>query len=505
MTAQMELQAGISAIAPSSAGCREQAEARFGHASSKFFAALRAREYARLDRGGQVYLDYTGGGVYAESQLRQHKALLERGVFGNPHSLNPTSLKSTELVEQARARILQFFNASPDEYVAIFTHNASTALKLVGESYPFRRGGRVVMTYDNHNSVNGLREYARRAGARTRYVPVVPPTLQVDAQRLEEALSRPGRGGANLFAFPAQSNFSGVQHPLSYIERAHAQGWDVILDCASFAPTNRLDLSRHKPDFVPLSFYKMFGYPTGLGCLLARRDAFAKLRRPWFAGGTVWGVSVVKDFHYMLEGPPAFEDGTVDYLGIPAIQYGLDLLSSVGMDHVHDHVMQLTGLLLEQLLALKHRNGSPLIDIYGPRDCSGRGASIALNFLDAQGAHIDERVIERTALDCNISVRVGCFCNPGGFEGVWELTPAKYKSFRPAFRTMLRVMLGREKFCPPTMQDYVDKLKLPNAGAIRVSLGIASNAADVQAFIEFARSFLDAVPDTSNLRPRLGC
>ncbi len=504
MTAYMDVQADTSISTPVFTGQRDPAEPRFGHTSANLFASLRAREYARLDRDGQVYLDYTGGGVYAESQLRRHHALLERGVFGNPHSLNPTSLKSTELVEHARLRILQFFNASPSEYVAIFTHNASTALKLVGESYPFRRGGRVVMTYDNHNSVNGLREYARRAGSRTCYIPVVPPILRVDAERLEDELSRPGRG-SNLFAFPAQSNFSGVQHSLSYIERAHALGWDVVLDCASFAPTNRLDLSLHKPDFVPLSFYKMFGYPTGLGCLLARRAAIEKLRRPWFAGGTVWGVSVVKDFHYMLEGPPAFEDGTVDYLGIPAIQYGLDLLSAVGMEHVHDHVMQLTGLLLDRLLELRHRNGAPLIDIYGPRNCDGRGASVALNFLDPQGVPIDERVIECAALRCNISVRVGCFCNPGGFEGAWELTPAKYKAFRPKLGTMLRVMLGREKFCPPTMQDYVDKLKLPNAGAIRVSLGIASNAADVQAFVEFARTFLDTVPDTSNLRPRLGC
>ena len=32
---------------------------------------LRAREYARLDAQDQVYLDYAGGGLYAESQLRR--------------------------------------------------------------------------------------------------------------------------------------------------------------------------------------------------------------------------------------------------------------------------------------------------------------------------------------------------------------------------------------------------------------------------------------------------
>src|SRR4051812_13959487 len=49
---------------------------------------LRATEYARIDREGHVYLDYTGGGLYAESQLREHMALLQGNVFGNPHSRN---------------------------------------------------------------------------------------------------------------------------------------------------------------------------------------------------------------------------------------------------------------------------------------------------------------------------------------------------------------------------------------------------------------------------------
>ena len=86
---------------------------------------------------------------------------------------------------------------------------------------------------------------------------------------------------------PAQSNFSGVKHPLDLVDEAQAAGWDVLLDAAAFVPTNPLDLQAVKPDFVVLSFYKMFGYPTGVGCLLVRDRALARLHRPWFAGGTV--------------------------------------------------------------------------------------------------------------------------------------------------------------------------------------------------------------------------
>src|SRR5512138_740913 len=101
---------------------------------------LRATEYGRLDRQGHVYLDYTGGALYAEQQLREHMALLNDGIFGNPHSRNLTSMAMTHLVEQTREAVLQYFHASPDEYLAIFTPNATGALKLIGESYPFGPG-----------------------------------------------------------------------------------------------------------------------------------------------------------------------------------------------------------------------------------------------------------------------------------------------------------------------------------------------------------------------------
>ena len=123
-------------------------------------------------------------------------------------------------------------------------------------------------------------------------------------------LDRADRSRANLFAFPAQSNFSGVRHPLDLIDAAHARGWDVLLDAAAFVPTNRLDLSRVKPDFVALSFYKMFGYPTGVGCLLARTSSLSRLHRPWFAGGTVNFATVQGRVHILSPREAGFEDGT---------------------------------------------------------------------------------------------------------------------------------------------------------------------------------------------------
>jgi selenocysteine lyase/cysteine desulfurase len=451
--------------------------------------ALRTAEYARLDAQGQVYLDYTGGSLYAERQLREHLDLLRNGVFGNPHSDNPTSRTATDHMDAARAAVLGYFQATADEYTAVFTANASGALKLVGEAYPFAPDGRLLLSADNHNSVNGLREFARRAGTPFTYLPLVAPALRLDGAATESALSAPPTSGPRLLAYPAQSNFSGVQHPLEWIDAAHARGWDVLLDAAAFVPTNRLDLRRHRPDFVSLSFYKMVGYPTGIGCLLARREALARLRRPWFAGGAVLAASVGGDGHFLAPAEAGFEDGTVNYLGLPAVSIGLRHLAAVGIDAVHARVACLTRWLLDELLALHHANDAPLVRLYGPADTERRGGTVALNFLDPAGRVVDDRVVTPLARARGISLRTGCFCNPGAAEAAFGVSTS-----------LMRRVFANAEF--PGRDRLLAAMGLESDGAVRVSFGIASNAADAQAFVDFARSFLDVTPSSARLPAR---
>jgi molybdenum cofactor sulfurtransferase len=451
------------------------------YAGTEAIDRLRTAEYGRLDSGEHVYLDYTGGGLYADGQLRQHQRLLQENVFGNPHSSNPTSLAATRLIDEARACVLQFFGADPREYDVIFTQNASGALKLVGESYPFVPGSTYLLTFDNHNSVNGIREYAHARGAQVTYIPLGLPDMRVDATSLGGYLERAQAGIPNLFAYPAQSNFSSVQHPLEWVDQAHALGWDVLLDAAAFVPTNALDLGTVKADFVPLSFYKMFGYPTGIGALIARRSALAKLRRPWFAGGTITVASVQANRYYLADGHQAFEDGTVDYLNIPAVEIGLKHLESIGYPAIHERVRCLTGWLLDNLVAMHHSSGTPLARIYGPTTTEARGGAVAVNFVDDKGRSIDHRSIEEQAGKSNISLRTGCFCNPGAGELALGIS-----------RVELDVCFtqpGHEDRL--TLDDFRLCIDGKNSGAVRISLGLVTNFNDVQAFLGFARGLLN--------------
>jgi molybdenum cofactor sulfurtransferase len=117
-------------------------------------------------------------------------------------------------------------------------------------------------------------------------------------------------------------------------------------------PTSRLDLRTVSPDFVVMSFYKMFGYPTGVGCLLVRNETLATLRRPWFGGGTVNFATVQGRMHVLSEGEAGFEDGTLNYLSIPAVETGLRHLQRVGIETIQTRVQCLTGWLITQLLAM---------------------------------------------------------------------------------------------------------------------------------------------------------
>ena len=452
------------------------------YATTTTIDELRASEYGRLAARGETYLDYTGASIYALSQVNTHVDLLSRLVAGNPHSGNVPSRTTTALIDRARRRVLDFFRAQPDEYEVIFTPNATGALKLIAESYPFQPGSRYLLTTDNHNSVNGIRQFARQRGATVEYAPISGIDLRIDAPALLDHLANPAPG-PKLFAYPAQSNFSGVRHSLDWIDEARQRGWDVVLDAAAFVPTSRLDLSRYPADFVPVSFYKMFGYPTGLGALLARRPALERLQRPWYAGGTtslssVSAAEVEGGGFYLTPGSARFEEGTVNYLSIPAIEIGFDWIESIGIDRISVRTQLLTAWLLEQLQQLRHRNGRPLVRVYGPPDTRDRGGNIALNILDASGALWNCERVESLANERQISVRSGCHCNPGAREVALGYP-----------RTLLTGCLKDTEHTP--FEEFMRASRVCRDGVVRVSVGIASNFEDAYRFVDFARSFTD--------------
>jgi molybdenum cofactor sulfurtransferase len=447
--------------------------------NANFFNELRQKEYARLDQSGHVYLDYTGANLHPHSLVEKHYRFLQEAVYGNPHSTNPASMLSERFVSEARKKVLEFFNA-PDHY-CVFTQNASGALQIVGECYPFSPCSHFLLTADNHNSVNGIREYCRNKGGSYSYCAMNSDDLSVCGEQLRPQLHAHPDKKNKLFAFPAQSNVSGVRHSLEWIREAQEQGWDVLLDAAAFVPTSALDVSLTQPDFVSVSFYKIFGYPTGIGCLLIKKEKYHKLVKPWFAGGTVSVAAVNYGGHFLLEGCERFENGTINFLDIPAITQGLDFINEIGMEHINRRIKELCSFILPALLSLRHDNDRSLLKIYGPAHSGNRGGTFLLNFFDVQGHAYPFHYIEQMANAEKISLRTGCFCNPGIDELNHCLSASELRNY----------FTGRKH------GDYMDMMQRfgKRRGAVRISIGLPTNEDDIVRFLCFAKQFLNkAVP-----------
>jgi selenocysteine lyase/cysteine desulfurase len=422
-----------------------------------------------LRASGQVYLDYTGAALYSEALLREHTEILTRQLFGNPHSAHQASLSSTLAAGVAREAVFHFLDADHHDYEVVWTANASSALRLVGDASPFGPASPFVLTADNHNSVNGIRQLARARGAPVLYLPL-DDELRVRPFELP-------RVECGLFAYPAQSNFSGVRHPLDWIEAAQQRGYTVLLDAAAFVPTSPLSLREVRPDFVALSIYKISGYPTGIGALICRHDALRALVRPSFAGGTVEFVSVLSDRHQLKTGSEGFEDGTGNFLAWSGVPPALQMIERLGMPSIHAQVDALTAQVLDGMASVRHGNGSPAVWIHGPAEMRDRGGTIAFNLVDDAGRLIDHEQVVDAAAAAGICLRGGCFCNPGAAEQAFRYEAGELAAALDAVADHFSIAAMRVA------------LNNKPVGAVRASFGYASTASDVQALVAFLEDF----------------
>ncbi|XP_077773789.1 molybdenum cofactor sulfurase [Podarcis muralis] len=446
---------------------------------------LRRRELARL--GGITYLDHAGTALFPQSLLKAFTDDLNENVYGNPHSQNISSKLTSDTIEHVRYRILQHFNTSVEDYTVIFTSGSTAALKLVAEAFPWvpetaeGPGSRFCYLTDNHTSVVGMRAIADAMNVLS--VPVKPKDLLPGTDDLVA-------GGnscktPHLFCYPAQSNFSGTRYPLAWIEQIKSgqlrpievQGkWSVLLDAASYVSTSPLDLSLHQADFVPLSFYKMFGFPTGLGALLVKNEAAACLRKVYFGGGTAAAYLAGEDFYLPKKSvAERFEDGTVSFLDIIALKHGFDALERLtgGMKNIEQHTFALAHYTYRILSTLTYPNGAPAVQLYSDTDFSSpevQGPIINFNVLDENGDIVGYSQVDKLAGLYNIHIRTGCFCNTGACQQHLGISNNDIKK---------NLQAGH------VCGDDIDVVDGRPTGSVRISFGYMSTFEDAQAFLKF--------------------
>ncbi|XP_075350266.1 molybdenum cofactor sulfurase [Mycteria americana] len=446
---------------------------------------LREREFPRLR--GITYLDHAGSALFPESLLKAFTDDLRNNVYGNPHSQNISSKLTYDTIEHVRYRILQHFHTTAEDYTIIFTSGCTAALKLVAEAFPWIPEGtkqpssRFCYLTDSHTSVVGMRGIT--ASMNVLSVPIKPKEILSEKNRLpaeEQNCTTP-----HLFSYPAQSNFSGTKYPLSWIQDIKSGKlhpikipgkWFVLLDAASYVSSSPLDLGVHQADFIPISFYKIFGFPTGLGALLVNNRIAPLLRKTYFGGGTAAAYLAGEDFYFPRKSiAERFEDGTVSFLDIIALKHGFDVLEKLtgGMEKIKQHTFALAHYSYTVLSTLKYANGAPVVRIYSDTDFSNpdvQGPIINFNVLDENGEVIGFSQVDKMASLYNIHVRTGCFCNTGACQMHLGISNED---------------IQRNLQAGHVCGDDIDLVDGRPTGSVRISFGYMSSFEDAQTFLKF--------------------
>ena len=420
----------------------------------------------------EVYFDYAGSAPYTGEQIKKFTKMMEKDFLCNSHSPNNCGLRSNDILQEMRSKILKYFGTNEDNYIVIFTSGTTQSLRIVGESFPFEEGSHFYFTKSNHNSVLGIREFAKLKKA--------------DFKAVDEFDSKilPSTDKPSLFAYPPEDNFNGVQHPLDWVDMINAKkNWYSLIDTAAFVSHNPLDLNRIKPHFVTMSFYKMFGFPMGVGALLMRKDIVPKMIPIYFGGGTVYSSLPEKDYKVFFGYYSKFEAGTLPISSIAALKFGFEMIESKGgMVNIKKRTLELTKKLVFGLKNVKHSNGQNVFEIYGNHltESQLQGPIVTFNIFKDNGKMVKTALVNAFLRDNNVNIRTGCMCNPGSCLKALKINSEDYMNAIPNqpqegfdSNSCLDIMIGEKE-----------------AGAIRVSFGYASTFEELERFIEVMNDFL---------------
>ena len=413
---------------------------------------------------------------------------MTRSLLGNPHSASLSSQLSSRHIDDTRLRVLRFLNASPDHFDVVFVANATAAIKLVADAFRDNDTGFWYGYHtDSHTSLVGVRELAEHGSH------AFKSDGEVEAWISQlGSSSSPGKSALNLFAYPGQSNMTGYRPPLDWCAKIRRAGSCLprkvytLYDAAGLLSTSCLDLSDAStaPDFISLSFHKIFGFPD-LGALIVQKDAGDVLgKRKFFGGGTVdMVISLHAQWHAKKDSSlhSRLEDGTLPFHSILALSSALAVHSRIygSLRIVSRHTSFLAAKVYQALDRLRHSNGAAVCMVYKSEfssygDPSSQGATIAFNLRNSNGEWVGKSEVEKLASVKNIQMRTGGLCNPGGISHNLGLSAEE-----------LRRNFAAGQRCG----DDHDLLDGKPTGVVRISFGAMSSLVDVEKFLAFIEEF----------------
>jgi len=352
--------------------------------------------FRRTIRGKRlIYLDSAATSQKPQCVIDAEREFYERYNANVHRGAYRIAEEATAAYEAAREKIARFLNATSKECI-VFTRGTTEAINLVAYAWGWanlKEGDEILLTeMEHHSNIVPWQLIAQRTGAKIKVVPITDDGL-LDMDAFERLLTEQ----VKLVAVTHVSNVLGTINPVREIcQKAHEVGAVVLVDGAQAAPHLPVDVQAIGCDFYALSGHKMCG-PTGIGVLYGRKELLEAM--PPFLGGGEMIRTVTFERTTFNDVPYKFEAGTPPIAQAIALGAAVDFLTSIGMEKIRAHEIELTSYALERLQEVSG------ITVYGAAPPEQRGGVIAFNLNDIHPHDL------ATFLDAyGICIRAGHHC-----------------------------------------------------------------------------------------------
>lgn len=304
---------------------------------------------------------------------------------------------STDLYEEARQIVGNFFGAIPDEHVVIFGKNTTEAINKLSYRLGLRKTDIVLISHLEHHS-NDLPWRARATVKR------IGLTSEggIDQSSFASLLQKYA-GRIRLVAISGASNVTGHIPDIHWFARkTHQAGAQILVDCAQLAGHRPIRMGAlNDPehlDYIAISGHKMYA-PFGAGALIGRRDTFIRGEPEYRGGGTI--QLVTPEIVDWAAPPESDEAGSPNVIGAIAFARAIRTLEQIGMDTIAGYEATLTRYALKKLQKV------PGVEIYGPTSLAANRSGVIPFTVGALPSNLVAAIL---GFEWGIGVRSGCFC-----------------------------------------------------------------------------------------------
>lgn len=298
-----------------------------------------------LDRQGQTYLDSAATAQKPQALIDAMAHYYANGAANVHRAQHLPGAMATQAFEETRRKAVEWLNAGSSGQI-VFTHGATSAFNLLayGLEHLFRAGDEIVISALEHHA--NLLPWQQLAKRRDLKLVVLPITAQgvIHLQAADSLITSRTR----LLAVSQLSNVMGTWQPVAQlVALAKARGALTVIDGAQGIVHGRHDMQALGCDFYVFSSHKLYG-PDGVGVLFGRHEALSQLRH-WQFGGEMVLQAGYQDATFR-PAPLGFEAGTPPVSGVIGLGATLDYLNDVNHIAAAEHEARLHEVLCAGLM-----------------------------------------------------------------------------------------------------------------------------------------------------------